>query len=1141
MSFWDTVTSVARGVLQDALAGAPPATLVTALARTNIERARAELRLGDQGAGDSLLASTRSRLEDLADEAKAGSPDATKSADQVHLLRAIALSVSGQGLERRGQAAQARELYTRAVELFAQVPDDQLLPRDRSDYGVALAALGRDEARAYLERARAEDGGTPEAARHLARLLLDSGETGEAERLLDEALQVAPTDADAYLLLGRAQRQRGHSAAPVTYQQAAYLFLQADRPTDAREALETAGDLVGDRRGMLGLHAEALRLEGRYQEAADEFRQALDRDTDSPWLMGRLGAAEAALGRIEEARSHLERAAALAPKDASILLLAGEVALAGGDLDAAFAYADRAAQADPRRADAYGLRARVARARGSLDEALEAVRAGRALAPHDAGLLRLHVALEKAADNLDAAVDLLQTVRNLPGATPADHAEYADLLAASDRLPDAVAAAAQAVRHWPDDADLAELYGDLLRRNGEPGESLPVLRRAVQLNPRSARAKLLVALALSELPTPGEDDEDEAFRALAESIELQPEWADPYWIRAVLLARRGAVVAAEQDVEMALKCDPDHPDALELMAELRLRKGDTQGAMKIARRLADRRPRQGRHLLLLARVYYQQGVPRRSLKVLTDQPADVVRDPELRTRWLLLRGQVNTDLHRWEKAERDLAAVCELQPDLVDGWFWRGELARLRGAAPQALEYSTRTLDLKDDFVEAWALHGAALMSLGRTDEAKRALERALRLDGDYVFALRLLAQLTGLDDPERARALLDKAIAEAPHDRDLQIERAWLAITTVEYDKALTQFERLLEEERDAEALAGKAEALRLQDRAEEAIEAAEQALALVPDHADALRSLGFALLGTNDQGRAIEVFNQALQIYPDDIHAKADLGYASAVSENIDQALALLDEACVAAPRDRWALVQLGQVLTTIGSFDDAAEVLRRVADADENDMTAWETLGWALLFVDPPRLDEARTAWEHAAQLDRDNPWLQKGIADALHLKGETEAAAQLYGAARQQVEAMRNEQMNEQKEVLPLIGWCAFRMSDFVTASRAFSEAVSVAPLPDSDQFDLALTIFCKGRLSRGVDQYETAIELVGPRHALVRRGLVTVAIMDFRQALRDHPQLDGTSEAAAVTELLTTTLEALPVPARPEALRVPADA
>ena len=437
-SFLASVASFADGVLKNALA------LVAV--RASLERARAELRLGDRGAGEARLSSTVEQLTNLANANKGPGAESAGLQTQLDLFRAVAYSLSGQGLERRGRGPEAAARFAEAVRLFAAVPEDKLTPRDHSDYGVALAALGRGgEARKHFEQAREAEGATPEACRHLARLLLDGQDPSTAEHLLNEALQAVPADADALELLGRAQQLQGHPAAATTYQQAAYLLLESGRAADARRVLDIAGTLTDDR-AIQEMYAETSRLQGHYADAAREFDRLLAADADNPWLLVRRGSVRAALARrgpvlarprAAAARADLARAADLAPDDAAILLLAGQTALQLGDPEGARRYCDRALATDSQLPATYALRARAERARGSIGTALDAIRTGRALAPQDPDLLRLHAQLERQAGDVTAAAELLSVLRDTPEATRQDHHDLVSLLLATGKLQEA--------------------------------------------------------------------------------------------------------------------------------------------------------------------------------------------------------------------------------------------------------------------------------------------------------------------------------------------------------------------------------------------------------------------------------------------------------------------------------------------------------------------------------------------------------------------------------------------------------------------------------------------------------------------------------------------------------------------------------
>jgi tetratricopeptide (TPR) repeat protein len=151
------------------------------------------------------------------------------------------------------------------------------------------------------------------------------------------------------------------------------------------------------------------------------------------------------------------------------------------------------------------------------------------------------------------------------------------------------------------------------------------------------------------------------------------------------------------------------------------------------------------------------------------------------------------------------------------------------------------------------------------------------------------------------------------------------------------------------------------------------------------------------------------------------------------------------------------------------------------------------------------------------------VRKSIANVMHLRGQTQAAAKLYREVLKEAESRRTER----SDMLQLLGWCAFRLGDFTAASRALSEALSAEDIPGANHFDLALVLFCDGQARRGFSLYNSTVELLEERHPQLRRGFLTVALGDFRQALRDHKHLRNISEAETIARLLETALQQLP--------------
>jgi regulator of sirC expression with transglutaminase-like and TPR domain len=140
-----------------------------------------------------------------------------------------------------------------------------------------------------------------------------------------------------------------------------------------------------------------------------------------------------------------------------------------------------------------------------------------------------------------------------------------------------------------------------------------------------------------------------------------------------------------------------------------------------------------------------------------------------------------------------------------------------------------------------------ALVSLGRSEEAGRELENvaeAMRReagpqpDQNETMALaNVLAQagnawlLAG--QAKRARRALNQALALAPEDPDMLVDRAVVSAALGDFGTALADLDLALANESDhVDAHAYRASALRRLERPEDALAAAQRALDILPGH---------------------------------------------------------------------------------------------------------------------------------------------------------------------------------------------------------------------------------------------------------------------------------------------------------------------
>jgi DNA-binding CsgD family transcriptional regulator/tetratricopeptide (TPR) repeat protein len=205
------------------------------------------------------------------------------SGDQPRALKAALEAADAvRSLHAYGEAS---ALLDRAIELWARVPDPQLVTG--IDEGELLGMAGRVH---YLAGEEAI------GAKLYERAIAATGEDADPERLADLLTALARCQ----WFMGQAERSRESQRRGLEL-----LAEQADSPARAR---------------LLAQQVRFLLLQGRYREVCEAAPEALDAaerlglDSEYSGILNRLGCALFALGREEEARKRLTEAIAVAER-----------------------------------------------------------------------------------------------------------------------------------------------------------------------------------------------------------------------------------------------------------------------------------------------------------------------------------------------------------------------------------------------------------------------------------------------------------------------------------------------------------------------------------------------------------------------------------------------------------------------------------------------------------------------------------------------------------------------------------------------------------------------------------------------------------------------------------------------------------
>jgi len=634
------------------------------------------------------------------------------------------------------------------------------------------------------------------------------------------------------------------------------------------------------------------------------------------------------------------------------------------DWDAALEDVGRILEAVPEDADARMLRARVQLEAGRAAEAVGTLReiwedpplsGTQVAAQAGLGLARLYA--ENLEDPKRAEEHLEDLVERFPGHEGVLRYAVGYLTDAGD--PErATELLRSAVERAPESLPLRGLFADHLLRQDRAEEAEALLREATELLGTAA-----AWLALAEFHRQ-QDRPGEALLAMEEARALVPA-ANDY-----LRFKHAGILA----------------DA-----------GRLEEAQAMAREIEEPSYRD----VILGRIAYEQGDPRRALELL---------DEGLR-RWpnnsgaRYLAGKAALRLGQVDRAVAEFREAVRAGPGETDAAL---ELARLRLAQEQpaaALQILSRMLGVANAAppppgrrLAGLVLMGRAQRAAGQREAARRTFETLVDLGRPEVAAVELAELAAEEEGPAAAVRVLEEADLSAtdPKNEDVLRALAKHLLAAGRAGEALARVEGVLDARPEVASLHDlRARLLAQVGRTEDAEAAFRRALELDPDLGPALAGLAGLADRTGDTDRAIELLDRAAEAdptNPDAVYRAAQLalagGDAPGAERRLHQTLAR-DPLHAEASNDlAWILAERGEDL------DRALQLAQRASGVSPSP-TILDTLGWVRFQRE--EFPEAVQALEQAHELAPESPSIAYRLGLALASTGETERARELLRAA------------------------------------------------------------------------------------------------------------------------------------------------
>lgn len=271
--------------------------------------------------------------------------------------------------------------------------------------------------------------------------------------------------------------------------------------------------------------------------------------------------------------------------------------------------------------------------------------------------------------------------------------------------------------------------------------------------------------------------------------------------------------------------------------------------------------------------------------------------------------------------------------------------------------------------------------SKGHADAAEKIFERIIAARPQHNVALHFLG-LAAARKHEHARALelLGRAAASNYPDApppEYHIAHASALGRAARHAEAVAAADRAIAMVADnADALFTRGVALRKLNREDDAIASLERALLHKSDHFDALNALGAALMDQpfpTQRRRAVDLLNQAVALRPKSVEAQCNLGNALRRIGKSADALAAFRAALDRHPHSAEAHNNLAIALQETGDIAGAIACFRKAIELREDYAEAHWNLGLALLHSGEMSAGWLQYEWRASVKTDemRDRP--------------------------------------------------------------------------------------------------------------------------------------------------------------------------
>lgn len=406
-----------------------------------------------------------------------------------------------------------------------------------------------------------------------------------------------------------------------------------------------------------------------------------------------------------------------------------------------------------------------------------------------------------------------------------------------------------------------------------------LLNEEIAQNPANVDALNLLGIACT-----GEKDYEGAQAAFTNALALAPTSTTTHNNLGSLYVAEQKSDLAEKEFSTVLLASPENANANYNLALILLAKGKSAEAIAHLRRV---RPATVESQFNLVRAYLQGGKNAEALA--TSRALSLAHKQDVQLHFTL--GLLFATAKQYKTAESELEQANALQPETFE------ILHNLGQAYLRAHEYAkaelvlNRALKIKPDSAEALYLLAQVNSEQARPLDALELLVRARKLAPDNTDIIFLMARVSMTQNYfEDAIPLLESGVAIAPQRPDLHAALGESYFMAGKTEKAIAEFQKLIELDPSARSYAFMGLSYRHLGRFDEARKYFDEGLKLDPHNTSCLFNVGFIEERQGNDAKAEDYFQRALNVNSDFPEALLELANLRMKNKKFADAVDLL-----------------------------------------------------------------------------------------------------------------------------------------------------------------------------------------------------------------------------------------------------------